>query len=107
MIPHFCDGKHLFSLDSVHMNAYDSAQDTMYFSCKREIEVHVNSAEITIVRCSATRTIDRGVFWNGPVKIKEQYVDPEWERNYSAHIYNENMRAFEREWARPLLYIPN
>ena len=110
-VPHFCD-HHRFTLDSVHFHAGDPDRDDLMFSCKNTVTVAVDAPfgepQEEVWACSATRTIERKVFWEGPVKIREQYVDPEWERNMASYVYNQNMRAFEREMygMSPIIHIP-
>lgn len=90
--------KHNFKLDYIQMSAHNEGDDWLLFSCR-----NVNAQNL---RCWGSYTIDRGEFWLGIKKSDEQYVDPEWLENYQAHIYNQNMRAYERAINAPLLYLP-
>lgn len=92
--------KHKFKLDSVHMSVDGPDQDLLMFSCS-------NTRSPDGQKCWGSDCIDRGEFWLGIKKSpEEQEVDPEWLANYQAHIYNQNLRAFERAIHAPLLYLP-
>ena len=109
-VPHFCD-RHRFTLDTVHFHAGDPDRDDLMFSCKNTVTVAVDAPfgepQEEKWACSATRTIERKVYWEGPAKIQEMYVDPFWLENYEANRYNENMRAFEKAMAFPsYIHIP-
>lgn len=97
-VVHFCE-RHKFTLDSVQMSP-KPAEDLMMFSCK-----NFESYPEGVRQCSATRVIERYVFWDGPKKIRELYVDPDWQENYENYMYNRNMRDFEKAMASPLMYI--
>lgn len=99
-IPHFCC-RHKFTLDSVQMSP-NPDEDLMMFSCKTKLEL-INGET---PRCSATRTIERQVFWRGAKKIQEMYIDPEWLENYENNLYNQNMREFEKHLAMGHIYVP-